>query len=151
VRGGQATAYTDAMLDKLANDVAHVPALLPLEFSNVVRKVLTGKKITEERAREIMQTQAGLALIVHAAVPDPAENMALALRPQKSALARRRFSGATRLPVSLSAAMCRSLLPARTRSDSYPIGFTFPAQTQTPLDNADSCSNVNHGLHSIHA
>jgi hypothetical protein len=58
VRGGQATAYTDAMLDKLANDVAHVPALLPLEFSNVVRKVLTGKKITEERAREIMQTQA---------------------------------------------------------------------------------------------
>ncbi|OHC62901.1 MAG: hypothetical protein A3H93_08455 [Rhodocyclales bacterium RIFCSPLOWO2_02_FULL_63_24] len=77
---GQATDYTDAVLDKLANDVAHVPALWPLEFSNVVRKALTGKKITEERAREIMQIQAGLSLIVHADVPDPAENMALALR-----------------------------------------------------------------------
>lgn len=76
----QATAYTDAMLDKLVSDVAHVPALWPLEFSNVVRKALTAKKITEERAREIMQIQAGLSLIVHADVPDPAENMALALR-----------------------------------------------------------------------
>lgn len=77
---GQATDYTDAMLDKLASDVAHVPALWPLEFSNVVRKALTCKKITEERAREIMQIQAGLSLIVHTDVPDPAENMALALR-----------------------------------------------------------------------
>lgn len=68
------------MLDKLAGDVAHVPALWPLEFSNVVRKALTGKKITEERVREIMQIQSGLSLIVHGDVPDPAENMALALR-----------------------------------------------------------------------
>ena len=68
------------MLDKLAKDVAHVRAPWPLEFSNMVRKALTGKKITAERAREIMQIQAGLALIVHADVPDPGENMALALR-----------------------------------------------------------------------
>ena len=76
----RSTNYADAVLDKLANDVAHVPALWPLEFSNVVRKALSGKKITDERAREIMEIQAGLSLIVHRDVLDPAENMALALR-----------------------------------------------------------------------
>lgn len=39
---GQTTTYTDAILGKLGNDVAHVPALWPLEFSNVIRKALVG-------------------------------------------------------------------------------------------------------------
>lgn len=78
--GNQASPYTDAVLNQLAGDVAHVPALWPLEFSNVVRKALAGKKITEERAREIMQIQAGFSLVVHGDIADPAENMALALR-----------------------------------------------------------------------
>ena len=76
----QATPYSDAVLNALADDVAHVPALWPLEFSNVVRKALIAKKITEERAREIMQIQAGLSLVVHGDIPDPEENMAIALR-----------------------------------------------------------------------
>jgi predicted nucleic acid-binding protein len=77
---GQATPYTEAMLDALASDTAHVPALWVLEFSNVIRKAIAGNKISETRARDIMQFQAGLPVIIHDDVPDPAENMALALR-----------------------------------------------------------------------
>jgi predicted nucleic acid-binding protein len=77
---GQATSYTEAMLDALATDTAHVPALWPLEFSNVLRKALVGRKISEDRARDIMKFQAGLAVTVHGDVADPADNMALALR-----------------------------------------------------------------------
>ena len=80
----QATPYADAVLKALVSDVGHVPALWPLEFSNVVRKALIARKITEERAREIMHIQAGLALNVHGDIALPAENMALALRYQLS-------------------------------------------------------------------
>ena len=96
----QSTDYTDALLDKLANDVAHVAALWPLEFSNVVRKALSSKKITEERAREIMDIQAALSLIVHRDVPDPAENMALALRYKLSSYDAAYLDLALRLPVA---------------------------------------------------
>lgn len=77
---GQATPYTEAMLDALTIDTAHVPALWALEFSNVIRKAVAGKKISEERAHDIMRLQAALPIVVHDDVPDPAENMALALR-----------------------------------------------------------------------
>lgn len=56
--GNQATTYSDAVLNALAGDTGHVPALWSLEFSNVVRKALVAKKITEERAREMMHSQA---------------------------------------------------------------------------------------------
>ena len=82
--GNQATPYSDAVLNALAGDTGHVPALWALEFSNVVRKALVSKKISQERAREIMQIQASLALTVHGDIPVPAENMALALRYQLS-------------------------------------------------------------------
>jgi len=82
--GNQATPYSDAVLNALAGDTGHVPALWSLEFSNVVRKALVARKITEKRAREIMQIQASLALTIHGDIPVPAENMALALRYQLS-------------------------------------------------------------------
>lgn len=82
--GSQATPYSDAVLNALSGEMGHVPALWPLEFSNVVRKALVARKITEERAREIMQIQTKLALTVHGDTPLPAENMALALRYQLS-------------------------------------------------------------------
>jgi len=80
----QATAYSDAVLRALVDDNAHVPALWVLEFSNVMRRALLAKKITEARSREIMQLQQGLALTLHADVCDPAENLALAQRYQLS-------------------------------------------------------------------
>ena len=82
--GGQATPYSDAVLSALVGEAGHVPALWPLEFSNVVRKALVAKKITEGRAREIMRIQASLALTVHGDIALPAENLALALRYQLS-------------------------------------------------------------------
>ena len=78
----QATPYSDAVLNALVGDAGHVPALWPLEFSNVVRKALIIRKITEVRAQEIMQIQASLSLTVHGDIALPAENMALALRYQ---------------------------------------------------------------------
>lgn len=80
----QATAYSDAVLRALVNGNAHVPALWVLEFSNVMRRALLAKKITEARSREILQLQQGLALTLHADVCDPSENLALALRYQLS-------------------------------------------------------------------
>ena len=80
----QATAYSDAVLRALGTDNAHVPALWALEFSNVMRRALLAKKITEVRCREILQLQQGLALTLHADVRDPSEILALALRYQLS-------------------------------------------------------------------
>lgn len=77
---GQSTPYSEAVLDRLASDTAHVPALWVLEFSNVVRKAVLGKKISGERAHDILRFQAGLPVVIHDDVPDPSENMALALR-----------------------------------------------------------------------
>ena len=82
--GGQATPCSDAVLSALVGEAGHVPALWSLEFSNVVRKSLIAKRITEQRAPEIMQIQASLALTIHDDIALPAENMALALRYQLS-------------------------------------------------------------------
>ena len=82
--GSQATSYSDAVLQALAGDTGHVPALWSLEFSNVLRKALLAGKITEARTREILQIQASLALTIHGDIPIPAENLALALRYQLS-------------------------------------------------------------------
>jgi predicted nucleic acid-binding protein len=102
--GNQATPYSDAVLNALAGDVGHVPALWPLEFSNVVRKALVVGKITEERAREIMQIQASLALTIHGDIPIPAENMALALRYQLSSYDAAYLDLALRLRVPVATA-----------------------------------------------
>ena len=78
--GNQATPYSDAVLNALAGDAGHVPALWSLEFSNVIRRAMVAGKITEERAREIMQIQSRLELTIHGDIAIPAENLALALR-----------------------------------------------------------------------
>ncbi len=50
----QATPYTDRVLDLLANETAHVPALWVLEFSNVLRKALKAGKADTARIQEII-------------------------------------------------------------------------------------------------
>ena len=72
-----ATACLDAVLRALVNHNAHVPALWVLEFSNVMRRALLAKKITEARYRESLQLQQGLALTLHADAGDASENLAL--------------------------------------------------------------------------
>lgn len=68
----------------MITDTAHVPALWVLEFSNVLRKALLAKKITEARYQEILQLQKSLALIIHGDPTDAGNNLALALRHQLS-------------------------------------------------------------------
>lgn len=100
---GQATPYTEAVLDALAEDTAHVPALWALEFSNGVRKAILGKKVSEVRAHDILRFQAALPVVVHADVPDPAENMALALRYGLSSYAAAYLELALRLHLPIAA------------------------------------------------
>lgn len=54
---GQATDYTDSVLDRLKTDTAHVPALWVLEFSNVLRKAIMGRKLAKRRARSVKPTE----------------------------------------------------------------------------------------------
>lgn len=75
---GQKTAYTEAVFDLLADDTAHAPALWRLEFSNIVRKMLALKKITEARAWQILDTQEALPICVHDEATSIADNFRLA-------------------------------------------------------------------------
>ncbi|MDO9227702.1 MAG: type II toxin-antitoxin system VapC family toxin [Pseudomonadota bacterium] len=76
----QATDYTDSVLDRLKADTAHVPALWMLEFSNVLRKAVMGRKLATESALEIIAEAEKLPLSVDYTATATAENMALALR-----------------------------------------------------------------------
>ncbi|MDD5176063.1 MAG: type II toxin-antitoxin system VapC family toxin [Sterolibacterium sp.] len=75
----QATAYTDGVLKLMAGDVAHVPALWPLEFSNVLRKAIGGKNITEARAREIIAQNDRWSILVDTTAPIPGDILSLSL------------------------------------------------------------------------
>lgn len=76
----QATDYTDSVLDRLKADTAHVPALWVLEFSNVLRKAVMGRKLATESALEIIAEAEKLPLSVDYTATATAENMELALR-----------------------------------------------------------------------
>lgn len=75
----QATAYSDRVLKRMAADIAHVPALWPLEFSNVLRKAISGKNITEARAREIIAQNDHWTILVDSATPRPGDILSLSL------------------------------------------------------------------------
>jgi predicted nucleic acid-binding protein len=76
----QATEYTDSVLDRLKADTAHVPALWVLEFSNVLRKAVMGRKLTMEIALEIIAEAEKLPLSVDYTATTLKDNMALAIR-----------------------------------------------------------------------
>lgn len=76
----QTTEYTDHVLDRLKSDTAHVPALWVLEFSNVLRKAVVGRKLTLASAKEIITEAEKLPLSVDYTATTAEENLALALR-----------------------------------------------------------------------
>ncbi|OYY94172.1 MAG: hypothetical protein B7Y41_07540 [Hydrogenophilales bacterium 28-61-23] len=76
----QATDYTDSVLDRLKADTAHVPALWVLEFSNVLRKAIMGRKLASESALEIIAEAEKLPLSVDYTATTTAANLELALR-----------------------------------------------------------------------
>ncbi len=75
----QATRYSDGVLKLISRDVAHVPSLWPLEFSNVLRKAISLKRITEARAREILAQNRRWTILVDNSVPDPDDILSLSL------------------------------------------------------------------------
>lgn len=75
----QATKYSDGVLKLICRDTAHVPALWPLEFSNVLRKAVSLKRITEARAREIIAQNRRWTILVDSTVPDPDNILSLSL------------------------------------------------------------------------
>ena len=75
----QATAYSDGVLQLMGGEVTHVPALWPLEFSNVLRKAISGKNISETRAREIIAQNDRWKILVDSTVPRPGDILSLSL------------------------------------------------------------------------
>jgi predicted nucleic acid-binding protein len=76
----QATPYTDKVLDLLANETAHVPALWVLEFSNVLRKALKAGKADTARIQEIIALVNALPLSVDYTSESIENSLALALQ-----------------------------------------------------------------------
>ena len=68
------------MLDRLKADTAHVPALWVLEFSNILRKAIMGRKLATESALEIIAEAEKLPISVDYTAITTAENMELAIR-----------------------------------------------------------------------
>lgn len=75
----QATPYSDGILQLMGRETAYVPALWPLEFSNVLRKAIGGKNITEARAREIIAQNARWKIVVDTVSAKPGDLLSLAL------------------------------------------------------------------------
>jgi predicted nucleic acid-binding protein len=75
----QATAYSDGVLKLMGGDAAHVPALWPLEFSNVLRKAIGAKNISEARAREILAQNDRWKILIDPTVPKPSDILSLSL------------------------------------------------------------------------
>jgi hypothetical protein len=75
----QATAYCDGVLQVMGGEVAHVPGLWPLEFSNVLRKSISGKNISEARAREIIAQNDRWRILVDTTVPKLGDILSLSL------------------------------------------------------------------------
>lgn len=75
-----ATPYSDKVLDLLANETAHVPALWVLEFSNVLRKALKAGKADTARIQEIIELVNALPISVDYISESVEDNLALAVQ-----------------------------------------------------------------------
>lgn len=81
----QATAYTNAVAEQLQNDRALVPALLHLEYSNVLRTACKRGRLIAQQAQQAIQQLKALPVDTDREPPDPAQLLALALRHDLSA------------------------------------------------------------------
>ena len=77
----QATPYTQAIATRLETDRAIVPALWQHEFANVLKTACSRGKLSQENAREIVDTFATLPIELDAGVaPNPRQLFELAMR-----------------------------------------------------------------------
>ena len=76
----QATAYSDAIIDRLRDDRAAVPALRELEFTNVLRAVCQRQRLTAEAAQRVIAQIVSLPIDVDRQPVPASEIFGLALR-----------------------------------------------------------------------
>lgn len=76
----QATPYTAAIADQLLEDRAAAPALLRLEYTNVLRTACKRGRMNAQQAQEAIGHLAALPLEFDQEAPDAGQLLALALR-----------------------------------------------------------------------
>jgi predicted nucleic acid-binding protein len=76
----QATAYTEAMAERLGEDKAFVPQIWTLELANLLRTACLRQRMTAEVAQAILAQIVSLPIEIDSAPPRPSEVLALALR-----------------------------------------------------------------------
>lgn len=76
----QATPYTAAVAGHLRDDVAHVPALWELEFTNVLRTACLRQRMTAQHAQQVVTQIGTLPITVDRQAVRPSELLGLALR-----------------------------------------------------------------------
>ncbi len=76
----QASAYTDAIAQRLRDDRAHVPALWELEFTNVLRTACVRQRLDAQRAQAVVAQIGALPIEVDRHPVARSELLALALR-----------------------------------------------------------------------
>ena len=74
------TPYTEAIIERLRDDRAVVPALLELEFTNVLRAACLRQRMTAEAAQTVIAQIASLPIDVDRHPVPARELLALALR-----------------------------------------------------------------------
>lgn len=76
----QATAYTDAIIERLRDERASVPALWELAFTNVLRTACLRQKLTAEAAQRVISQIVSLPIDVDRHPVPASELLALSLR-----------------------------------------------------------------------
>lgn len=76
----QATAYTDAIIGRLRDERASVPALWELEFTNVLRTACLRQKLTAEAAQKVIAQIVSLPIDIDRHPVPASELLALSLR-----------------------------------------------------------------------
>lgn len=76
----QSTAYTESIADRLRHHKAVAPAILPLEYTNLLRTACRRGQLTLAEAQAALSALAELPIVVPASTPKPSELLSLALR-----------------------------------------------------------------------
>jgi predicted nucleic acid-binding protein len=76
----QATPYTDAIARRLRDDIAHVPAVWELEFTNVLRTACMRQRMNAQHAQAVIAQIADLPIRVDRHAVARSELLGLALR-----------------------------------------------------------------------
>jgi predicted nucleic acid-binding protein len=80
VFGNQSTAYTEFVAARLLDEQAHAPALMHLEFANVLRTACKRGVLDAPGAHEIIEQVVKLPIVIDQEIPGPSAILSLALR-----------------------------------------------------------------------